>query len=189
MRPGVRMNIPETDYEELVDIIPSDASGFELTATQLARFWTKTEVDAKGCKVWRGAKKGAYGFVVVNGIGYRSHRLSLMLSLRRPLLPGKMALHRPGICHNTLCVNPQHLYEGTGADNNADMRIDGTAARGTRHGMVKLSEDDVWAIRDSTEPAAALSARHGVTVTTIRAIKTNRIWKHLVRPSNVDYGI
>jgi hypothetical protein len=183
------MNIPETDYEELVDIIPSDARVFELTPTQLARFWAKTDVDAKGCKVWRGAKKGAYGFVVVKGVGYRAHRLSLMLSLKRPLLPGKMALHRPGICHNTLCVNPEHLYEGTGAENNADMTIDGTAARGTRHGMAKLGEADVWAIRDATEPVAALAARHGVTATTIRAIRTNRIWKHLVRPSNVDYGI
>ena len=179
-------NIPETDSEVLPALPPP---AFTMTPAQVARFWRKTIVDARGCRVWNGATKGGYGFVVVNGTGYRANRLSLMLELGRPLTPGLKSLHRPGICHNPMCVNPDHLYEGTPAQNNADMVIDGTASRGTRHGMAKLTEAQVWEIRDSSDHPMVLAARYNITATNVRAIRDNRTWRHLVRPSSESYGI
>jgi hypothetical protein len=177
-------NIPETDYEDL-----TPAPAFTMTPAQVGRFWRKTVVDAKGCRVWCGATKGGYGYVVVSGVGYRANRLSLMMELGRPLTPGLRALHRSTVCHNPMCVNPEHLYEGTPAQNNADMVADGTACRGTRHGMAKLNEAQVWEIRDSTDHPSVLAARYGITTTNVRSIRANRTWRHIIRPSNDSYGI
>lgn len=79
-----------------------------------------------GCWVWCGTTKssgsgGSYksgrlsftlrgrkAFVLV-------HRIALRLSIGHPLIG--LALHK---CGNSLCVNPDHLYEGTTADNARD---------------------------------------------------------------------
>lgn len=46
-----------------------------------------------------------------------AHRRALERHLERPLGESMLALH---ICNNHLCVNPDHLYEGTTTDNIQD---------------------------------------------------------------------
>jgi hypothetical protein len=62
----------------------------------------------------------------------------------------------PSAKHNALhtcgkgdlaCVNPRHIYWGTQKDNMADRLKHGTANRGERHGLSKLTENDVRQIR------------------------------------------
>lgn len=84
----------------------------------------KTCPELGRCHVWTGARtRGGYGHIVsgsrLDGSRryLRAPRVALQLA-GRPLRKGMRALHR---CDNTWCVNIDHIYEGTQADNVADM--------------------------------------------------------------------
>lgn len=53
------------------------------------------------------------------------------------------------------------------------------ALKGTQHTKAKLTEEDVYYIRKSTESGAALARKFDVTHNSIRAIKARKNWKHL----------
>jgi hypothetical protein len=55
----------------------------------------------------------------------------------------------------------------------------GRKARGEAAGNVKITEDDVRAIRGSTEGRNALAKRYGISPTAIYKIRTRRHWKHV----------
>lgn len=52
-------------------------------------------------------------------------------------------------------------------------------ARGASHPKSKLTEDDVRAIRASTEKGIRLAERYGVTATLISNIRQGKVWTHL----------
>lgn len=55
-------------------------------------------------------------------------------------------------CDNPPCIRPDHLFLGEASDNVADMVAKGRARGGVfgeRHGLAKLSEPEVRAIRKS----------------------------------------
>jgi HNH endonuclease len=93
------------------------------------RFWAK--VDKNGpipdhcpglgpCWIWIGTKSdNGYGLSFYFGSrpATRAHRVAWFLYHRS--LPTYLVLHR---CDNPLCVKDTHLFEGTHADNMADMR-------------------------------------------------------------------
>lgn len=104
----------------------------------IARFWSK--VDKSGpvpphvpelgpCWEWSGVV-GNHGYGQIKyQSGQTAHRFSFELHYGfRPL---RCVLHR---CDNRRCVRPEHLFEGSLADNVADMIAKGRA----RHGAAQL---------------------------------------------------
>lgn len=78
------------------------------------------EPDEYGCHHY---PKAAHGFsfrVIIYGRQVGVHRLALERKLGRPIQPGLYALHH---CDYASCVNPDHIYEGTNADNQRDRKL------------------------------------------------------------------
>lgn len=75
-----------------------------------------------GCILWTGAKTSAgYGMLRFNKKAYRTHRLSYIEAFGE-IKEGMHVLHR---CDVPSCINPQHLFLGTHADNMRDMAAKG----------------------------------------------------------------
>jgi hypothetical protein len=136
-----------------------------------------------GCLEWAGAKdRRGYGNVRWGGKLWGAHRLAYHLVVA-PVERGVEVCHR---CDNPPCCNVEHLFLGSHADNMADAAAKGISARvgnggrtGALNGRARFSEDDVRAIRASSETQTALADRYGVRQTTISAIITRRTWKHV----------
>jgi hypothetical protein len=88
-------------------------------------------------------------------------------------------------CDNPACVRPDHLWLGTLADNNADMKAKGRASRktgrsGEDHPRARLTVEIVRTIRREnaeTGKRLELAQRYGVTVSAIDHILSRRTWK------------
>lgn len=91
-----------------------------------AKLWDRIEENYtpepnSGCWIWiasvSGPRSHQYPAICVNGKKQKAHRLSYEL-MRGPIPSGLFACHT---CHNTYCVNPDHLYAGTRQQNTDDM--------------------------------------------------------------------
>jgi hypothetical protein len=91
------------------------------------------------CHEWPGGRiSSGYGAVRVKGKQQLAHRVAWEQAHGR-IPKGKLVLHR---CDNKICVNPQHLFLGSHANNTHDM-----VAKGRWKGNVKLTIKEVARIR------------------------------------------
>jgi hypothetical protein len=76
------------------------------------------------------------------------------------------------------------LWLGTNADNVRDKIAKGRSnpAQGEQHGKVKLTVEQVLAIRASGRSHVELAQEYGVTPPTIESIRSGRHWKSLPGP-------
>lgn len=143
------------------------------------RFW-RLVAKGDGCWTWLGTKTcGGYGKIHVSGEARQSrrsawaHRVSWELA-NGPIPGGLFVCHQ---CDNPSCVRPDHLFLGTNDDNMQDAKRKGRNAKGERHGMAKLSDEDVREIRRRSaagDTAAALGARFGVHPPAISRVLTGQ---------------
>lgn len=165
-------------------------------------FWR--HVDKGGeCWAWTAARSCGYGVFtvalpVVGGAKqsrkmFKAHRLAWEFTVG-PIPGGLLVCHA---CDNPLCVNPEHLFIGTQADNMRDCARKGrTAWRkaaqwpvspgafrcGGDHRCAKLSAADVPKIRRMVAEGRSLrqvAALFGVEKTTIHDIARGRRWGHV----------
>lgn len=148
------------------------------------RFWAQVEKppDGQGCWLWR-------GYLTYQGYGKFSirvnekwqttpaHRFSHE-EVNGPILDDRFVLHH---CDVPACVNPDHLYLGTQADNMADKVRRSRQARGAKNGNSVLTEEEVDIIRErliAGEKQKNIAKDLNISKNVVSAIKFNKIWKH-----------
>jgi hypothetical protein len=117
--------------------------------------------------LFRGSRSNTGGMTV--------HR-AVLLAFRGECPPGHEAAHHDGDRLNNCLSNlrwKKHVH------NEADKERHGTRPNGVRHYDAQLTEDDVRAIRSSTEPLKTLAARHGTTYQNIWCVRHRKSWRHV----------
>lgn len=135
------------------------------------RFWGKVHVTPN-CWLWSASVTGSgYGQI---GLGRKldgrgdSHRIAWLLC-NGPIPDGQQVLHK---CDNKRCVNPDHLYLGTNAQNMQDALQRGQKPRGSKCSFAKLTDNQVAEIRATTGIShQKLSENYGVSRVTITRVK------------------
>lgn len=148
-----------------------------------ARFFSKVRKEESGCWVWTGHRypKGYGAYKAPGGRLVSAHRASYEMH-NGPVPAGVVVCHR---CDNPPCVNPNHLWLGTAAENNADRDAKGrqVAPKGSRHGMASITDETAREIRAacaSGEPQVKIAKRLSVSKYVVNSIATGRNWTHIV---------
>jgi HNH endonuclease len=160
-------------------------------------FWHAARVNAVGCWIWQGRTHRGYGYVYWGGRQWRVHRLAYVMT-NGPIAPGLCICHA---CDERACVNPDHLWLGTQADNRRDC-VDkdrqargirhgaytqpGSRRRGTRNGRARLIPSDIAAIRARYQPfnrtggptTIGLAREFGISQSQCWRIVNQQSWRH-----------
>ncbi len=176
------------------------ARSVNFTAEEVAGFWSKVE-RVSGCWMWRSGKTSTgYGNWNHRGRSMKAHRVAYLLT--KGNIPKGEGYHGTCVCHRCdvrLCVNPDHLWLGTQADNNMDRAEKGRGnaprgdmhharkcperlARGERSGNTTLSERDVHAIRSMAIEgigSSEIAARFHIRRWSVWAIVKRKTWGHI----------
>lgn len=140
--------------------------------------------EQTGCVEWTGSSRNGYGRLCIGSRedGTRrsvsAHRLVLELAGHR-IPEGMEVCHT---CDNRKCINKDHLFIGTKADNMADRDAKGRnfIAKGELNGAHKLTESDVAKAR-ILHPGMSyrsLAKRFGVCHKTMAQAIKGESWKH-----------
>lgn len=153
--------------------------------TMRERFMQQVFVAPNGCWLWMGGL-GAGGYAHFNhgGKTLLAHRVSLEMKLGRPIKKTLHALHNCPDGDNPMCVNPDHLREGTHAENMREMFAKGRKrCFGENTRTAKLTETQVLQIRARANGALTnkeLGIEYGVSRDAIYLILRGKTWKHLL---------
>ena len=138
-----------------------------------------------GCWEWCGCVQGnGYSRVRYNGKTEYGHRLSY-IAFKGDIPEGMDVCHT---CDNRKCVNPDHLFLGSRAENMQDCAKKGRTTKGRtivfgeRSGTSKLTDKDVIAARELAKSGVlprVIAEKFGVHADTIRHAVKRKTWRHI----------
>lgn len=128
------------------------------------RLLAKTK-KTDSCWLWLGSMNSfGHGQIMVWSDGRKRLEMAHRVSYKEHVgqIPdGLCVLHR---CDKPNCINPDHLFLGTKADNSRDMVSKNRSRRGHELPQTKLTADEVIRIRAATsESQASLAKRFGIS--------------------------
>jgi hypothetical protein len=131
-----------------------------------------------GCWIWT-RRRGRDGYGRISDGDGRlalAHRVSY--EVHNGAIPdGLQVCHH---CDVRPCINPNHLFLGTAADNSRDAslkgRLPGASQPGAANPNAKLTPAEVDAIRQSTDRSVTLAQQYGVSRHHVWLIRTGRAW-------------
>lgn len=137
--------------------------------------WSIPEPNS-GCHLWlANINHRGYGMLYWEGKMHTAHRLA-WISAHGKIDAGLHVCHR---CDVRACVNSDHLWLGTNAENMADRDRKGRGAdrHGLRNGRAKLTPEQVIAIRSDNRIHRLVAADYGVSKSLIGMIKAGQTWR------------
>lgn len=87
-------------------------------------------------------------------------------------------------CDNPICVNPNHLVEGTKSQNSQDMVAKDRVVFGTKQHSAKLDEETVLSMRQMRENGAtyaAIAGAVGVARSVARGAILGMTWRRVTQ--------
>jgi lysozyme family protein len=141
-----------------------------------------------GCWLWKGYIDGdGYGHYSLPGGKSRSaHRVSWML-FKGEIPDGLLVCHK---CDIRNCVNPDHLFLGTPAENQADMKRKGRSGVGEKNPCAKLKLSQVQEIKlllKQGKPVADIAKKFALSKQGIKSIKYGYTWRHVQAVTAISY--
>lgn len=140
-----------------------------------------------GCWLWLGSACLGYGRMRFGGQSRLAHRVAYE-AMRGPIPKGMVLCHK---CDNPGCVNPDHMFVGTQADNVRDMVQKGRISRaerpqqwGTGNGNSRITDDVVRAILLSPLPQREAAKAYGVAPSWVQRIRKREVWRHIEVPAD-----
>lgn len=146
--------------------------------SEVDRFLGKISKNESGCHIWTGTKnKAGYGKMWRNGKKIYAHRFAWEM-VNGGIPSGLHVCHH---CDNPSCVNPDHLFVGTVADNMRDRELKGRGNHpvGENASRAKLKPSDVMEIRRSSLTQRKLAEIYGVAKSTIFLARKGINWSSI----------
>lgn len=139
-------------------------------------FFSRITKQSDGCHIWVGAKLPR-GYGVYRPYGRRgkrryAHRHAWEIA-NGPIPEGMAICHR---CDNPSCVNPDHLFMGTQADNMRDMAAKRRSTFGEANSQAKLKYSQVLEIRASRVSRREVAALYGISTGHVGLIRSGKRW-------------
>ena len=149
-------------------------------------FWDRVHSAPQGdCLIWKGYRnKRGYGYITMDGKPLYAHRIAW--EMEHGAIPkGMYVLHR---CDEPSCVNVNHLFLGTQANNMADMVSKGRQSKGVLHGIKrrgelngksKFTEEQILAmlaLRKAGETQDSVARQFGTNQGYISDIENGKVW-------------
>lgn len=148
-----------------------------LTLEDRSRKYSRLNAET-GCIEWIGSKsKFGYGRVRVGENILSAHRAAWE-SVNGEIPDGLCVLHK---CDNPPCINVDHLFLGTQADNVADMNAKGRQAvnKGEGNPRAKLTDEHIKRIRQDVRLRSEIAIDYGISRVYVGSIQREDVWRHI----------
>lgn len=166
-----------------ITVYPKIESGDDTLDLEEILYLNSSKDRQTGCINWIAVRDSSFGYGRFSWKGkpYAAHRVAYRLQ-NGAIPEGCQVCHT---CDNPACINPEHLWAGTQADNmlDKDRKGRGNRPRGVNNSNSRFTEAQIIELRYLWRTGqynySDLAKRFGVSYVTISKIVNYKTWRHL----------